>query len=242
MRLVVAAHISVMRCITATFLARDRPRRICDHRTLDEPRWPSSAGRRLAQTIFLMHIRDMLLGYAYATPDDETLPSQRAALEAAGCSRIFEDVPRSNNNRPKFIELLDQGCDDDIVVITHLKNVVRSTSDLLNLTRKLAGMKMGLRSLTEPWVDTTLPSGGVLLTTIAGIVELERSFTDQCTCNWREAAKARGVRFGRPPKLTADQIASVKRSLEGGGSVPALAKLLNVHRATLYKILANSNT
>jgi DNA invertase Pin-like site-specific DNA recombinase len=53
----------------------------------------------------------------------------------------------------------------------------------------------------------------------------------------RVAAKARGVRFGRPPKLTGDQIALARRLVSDGTSIPEASKILKVHRTTLYRAL-----
>mgnify|MGYP002652610499 CR=1 FL=1 len=95
----------------------------------------------------------------------------------------------------------------------------------------------GLRSLAEPWADTTTPAGRMVLTVFAGIAEFERELIHQRTSSGRVAAKARGVRFGRPPKLTPDQIALGERLVSEGTSVREAAKLLKCHHATLYRAL-----
>ncbi len=96
----------------------------------------------------------------------------------------------------------------------------------------------GLRSLAEPWADTTSPAGRMVLTVFAGIAEFERALIHQRTSSGRVAAQARGVRFGRPPKLTSDQIALGERLVGEGTSVREAAKLLKCHHATLYRVLA----
>jgi DNA invertase Pin-like site-specific DNA recombinase len=92
-------------------------------------------------------------------------------------------------------------------------------------TEKLKEAGAGLRSLAEPWVDTTSPAGRMVLTVFAGIAESERELIHQRPSSGRVAAKARGVRFGRPPKLTPDQIALGERLVSEGTSVRDLLKM-----------------
>ena len=180
----------------------------------------------------------MLLGYARLSTDDQDLSLQRASLRAAGCRRIYEEkVPVAQRDRPELIQLLDALRDKDVVVVTRLDRLARSTRDLLSVTRQIEVTGAGLRSLAEPWADTTLPAGGMVLTVFAGIAEFERSLILNRTSAGRSAAAQRGVRFGRPHKLGPDQLAQAQRLIEEGTSVRETAKLLNVHMATLYRAL-----
>jgi DNA invertase Pin-like site-specific DNA recombinase len=133
--------------------------------------------------------------------------------------------------------MLDQLRAADVVVVSRLDRLARSTRDLLEIAEQLKEAEAGLRSLHEPWADTTSPAGRMVLTVFAGIAEFERELIHARTRSGRVAAKARGVRFGRPPKLTADQIALAQRLVGEGASVPEASKILNVHRATLYRAL-----
>jgi hypothetical protein len=103
------------------------------------------------------------------------------------------------------------------------------------LYRQRWRIEADLRSLHEPWADTTSPAGRMVLTVFAGIAEFERELIHERTRTGRVAAKARGVRFGRPPKLSADQLGLAERLIGEGRSIPEIAKLLKVHRATLYR-------
>ena len=139
--------------------------------------------------------------------------------------------------RPELARMLDQLRAGDVVVVSRLDRLARSTRDLLEIAEQLKEAEAGLRSLHEPWADTTSPAGRMVLTVFAGIAEFERELIHERTRSGRVAAKARGVRFGRPPKLTADQIALAQRLVDEGASVPEASKILNVHRATLYRAL-----
>ena len=185
-----------------------------------------------------MHIRDMLIGYARVSTDDQDLRLQRATLKDAGCRRTFEEkVSGAKRDRPELARMLDQIRGDDIVVVTRLDRLARSTKDLLDIAERLKDAGAGLRSLAEPWADTTSPAGRMVLTVFAGIAEFERELIHQRTSSGRIAAKARGVRFGRPPKLTAEQIALGHRLIGEGTSVREAARLLKCHHATLYRAL-----
>lgn len=190
-----------------------------------------------------MHIRDMLVGYARVSTDDQDLRLQRAALKEAGCRRIYgEKVSGAKRDRPELARMLDQLRDKDVVIVTRLDRLARSTKDLLDIAEKLNEAEAGLRSLAEPWADTTSPAGRMVLTVFAGIAEFERALIQQRTSSGRVAAMARGVRFGRPPKLTADQIALGLKLVGEGTSVREAAKLLQCHHATLYRALSASTT
>ncbi len=180
----------------------------------------------------------MLIGYARVSTDDQDLRLQRAALEQAGCNRTFEEkISGAKRDRPELAKMIEQLRDEDTVVVTRLDRLARSTRDLLDIAEKLKEIGAGLRSLAEPWADTTSPAGRMVLTVFAGIAEFERELIHQRTSSGRVAAKARGVRFGRPPKLTPDQIALGKRLVSEGTSVREAAKLLKCHHATLYRAL-----
>ena len=181
----------------------------------------------------------MLIGYARVSTDDQDLRLQRAALKEVGCRRIFEEkVSGAKRDRPELVRLLDQIRGDDVVVVTRLDRLARSTRDLLDIAEKLKEAGAGLRSLAEPWADTTSPAGRMVLTVFAGIAEFERELIHQRTSSGRVAAKARGVRFGRPPKLTPDQITLGERLVGEGTSVREAAKRLKCHHATLYRALS----
>ena len=180
----------------------------------------------------------MLIGYARVSTDDQNLSLQKEALHAAGCARTFEEkISGAKRNRPELIRMLDQVRPGDVVVVSRLDRLARSTRDLLEIAEQLKTAEAGLRSLHEPWADTTSPAGRMVLTVFAGIAEFERELIHERTSVGRTAAKSRGVRFGRPSKLTSEQVALARRLIGEGTSVPEASKILNVHRTTLYRAL-----
>ena len=182
-----------------------------------------------------MHIGRMLIGYASG---DHDLELQNASLKEAGCVRIFADrVSGPNDIRHQRTTMLDEAGDGDVIIVHQVKRLSQSTAILLDNLRIMKCKGARLRSLTEPWSEALSDDKTDVLELLSGIVEFERSF-GCCTCDWREAAKAKGVRFGRPSKLSNDEIDLAKRLLSEGRSMSDLAKMFDCHRATLYRILS----
>ncbi len=180
----------------------------------------------------------MLLGYARVSKDEQDLAAQRQVLDAAGCIRLFEEkVPGAKLDRPALHKLFDQLRIGDVVVVSRLDRLARSTQDLLVLAEQLDRAGAGLRSIAEPWADTTTAGGRMVLTVFAGMAEFERALIAERTGAGRAAAKARGVRFGRPPRLAASQVTLGRRLVDEGRSVREAAALLQCHHSTLYRAL-----
>jgi DNA invertase Pin-like site-specific DNA recombinase len=183
----------------------------------------------------------MQIGYARVSTDAQDLTTQCELLAAAGCQRIFaEKITGTRADRPELARMFDHLRPGDVVTVTSLDRLARSTRDLLEIAERLAAIGAGLRSLSEPWADTTSPAGRMVLTVFAGIAEFERSLIVERTRRGREAARRRGVRFGRRPSLSPAQVAHARELLAEGRAVPEVASLLGVHRATLYRALERS--
>ena len=181
----------------------------------------------------------LLLGYARVSTEDQDLTNQRAELHAAGCTRIFaEKITGTRRDRVELARMLDHLRAGDVVTVTRLDRLARSTRDLLDIAERIEAAGAGLRSLAEPWADTTTPAGRMVLTVFAGIAEFERALIIDRTRNGRVAAKARGVKFGPRPTLTLEQIAHARDLIDQGRhTVKDAASLLGVHRSTLYRAL-----
>ena len=114
----------------------------------------------------------LILGYARVSTDDQDLTNQRTELHAAGCSRIFaEKITGTRRERPELDRMLDHLRGGDVVTVTRLDRLARSTRDLLEIAERLRAAGAGLRSLDEPWADTTSPAGRMVLTVFSGIAE-----------------------------------------------------------------------
>jgi DNA invertase Pin-like site-specific DNA recombinase len=132
--------------------------------------------------------------------------------------------------------MLDQIREDDTIVVWKLDRLARSTRDLLETMEIIREAGGRFQSISEPWADTTSHSGKMIMTIFAGIEEFERDLIRERTGAGREAAKKRGVRFGRPRKLASDQQELAQRLVSEGKSVREIASVFNVHPATIYRL------
>ncbi len=94
-----------------------------------------------------------------------------------------------------------------------------------------------MQSLEESWADTTTPAGRMVLTMFAGVAEFERALIRHRTDEGRQAAKRRGVSFGRPQKLRPDQKVLALSLVQEGRSISEVARTFNVHPATIHRCL-----
>ena len=121
-------------------------------------------------------------------------------------------------------------------MVTRLDRLARSTLDLLHTLDTIAKAGAGFRSLADAWADTTTPHGKLLLTMLGGITEFERTLILARSGEGRKRAMARGVRFGRKPKLTAHQIAEAQRRLAEGETQVDIARSFNCSHQTIGRL------
>ena len=173
----------------------------------------------------------MKIGYARVSTQDQKLDLQLKALKKAGCQKIFrEKVSGFNRQRPEFQRMLDQIRPGDVIVVWKLDRLARSTRDLLNTMDTINEAGGQFLSVSEPWANTTTHAGKMIMTVFAGIAEFERDLIRERTGAGREAAKQRGVRFGRPRKLNTDQVQVASQLLAEGKAVRDIARTLTYTR------------
>jgi DNA invertase Pin-like site-specific DNA recombinase len=161
------------------------------------------------------------------------------ALKKAGCQKIFrEKVSGVTRHRPELQRVLDQVRSGDTIIVWKLDRLARSTRDLLNTMETLNEAGAKFQSISEPWANTTTHAGKMIMTVFAGIAEFERDLIRERTGAGRDAAKERGVRFGRPRKLNEDQVKVASQLLTEGKAVRDIARTFNVHEATIYRLAA----
>src|SRR5438128_158884 len=159
-------------------------------------------------------------GYARVSTNGQDLAAQVAELMAAGAAKVFkEKVSGAKTDRAELAKLIRRLEPGDVLIVTRLDRLARSTRDLLNVLATVGEHEAGFRSLRDAWADTTTPHGRLMLTVLGGLAEFERELIRARTGDGRARAKARGVRFGRPSKPTNVR----KRS---GGSLRARHRLM----------------
>jgi DNA invertase Pin-like site-specific DNA recombinase len=178
-----------------------------------------------------------IYGYARVRTDGQTLEAQIAALNAAGAEKVFsEKQSGAKTDRAalaKALAALDAG---DVLLVTRLDRLARSTRDLLNVLATVSERGAGFRSLSDQWADTTTPHGRLMLTVLGGLAEFERSLILARTGEGRTRAMARGVRFGRKPKLTAHQIAEARARREAGEALTDIGRSFNVSHSAISRL------
>ena len=180
----------------------------------------------------------MKFGYARVSTTEQNLDLQIDALEEESCDQVFsEKISSRTKNRPELETLLGQLRKGDELIIYKLDRIARSTTELLNLIERLMEKGVSIKSLNEKWADTSTPAGKAMITVFAGFAEFERDLIRQRTSDGREAAKKRGVRFGRPSKLSSSQKELIKKSWKAEIPVSELAASFNVSRDTIYRVI-----
>jgi DNA invertase Pin-like site-specific DNA recombinase len=178
-------------------------------------------------------------GYARVSTNGQDLAAQETELMAAGCAKVFkEKVSGAKTDRAELAKAIRRLEADDVLMVTRLDRLARSTRDLLNILADLGKRGAGFKSLKDSWADTTTPHGRLMLTVLGGLAEFERELIRARTGEGRKRAKERGVRFGRPVKLTVHQRRELLERLTAGEIQADLARSYGVSQATISRLAA----
>ena len=182
-----------------------------------------------------------IYGYARVSTNGQDLSAQDAELRATGCAKVVkEKVSGAKTDRPELAKAIGRLEEGDVLVITRLDRLARSTRDLLNVIALIAERGAGFRSLKDAWADTTTPHGRLMLTVLGGLAEFERELIRARTGEGRKRAKERGVKFGRPRKMTQHQRREALQRLVAGETQADVARTYNVDAATICRLAAAS--
>jgi DNA invertase Pin-like site-specific DNA recombinase len=181
-----------------------------------------------------------LFGYARVSTRDQNLAAQDAELMAAGCAKVFkEKISGAKTDRPELVKAIGRLEPGDVLVVTRLDRLARSTRDLLNVIAAITERGAGFKSLKDAWADTTSAHGRLMLTVLGGLAEFERELIRARTGEGRKRAKERGVRFGRPRKMTPHQRQEAMRRLAAGETQADVARTYNVDATTIGRLLGD---
>ncbi len=180
-----------------------------------------------------------ILGYARVSTQDQRLTGQLEALKAAGATTIYrEKVSGARADRPQLSKLLAALEAGDIVLVTKLDRLGRSTRELLELIERISKAGAAFRSLGDPLFDTTSSQGRLLSTLLAAIAEFERELIRERTGDGRKRAMANGVKFGRKPKLSPYQRAEAIKRRGDGETLASIAKSYGVAISMISRLAA----
>lgn len=181
----------------------------------------------------------MIFGYARVSTIEQNLDRQLDALTSAGADEIIQEkITGTKADRPELNKLLDKLRKGDIVLIADLTRLSRSTKDLFSLVEQIEKKGANIKSLKESWMDTTTPQGKLMFTIFAGVSQFERDLISQRTKEGLEAARARGKKGGRKPKLDDVKKNAIydlyqqKKTL-----LKDICDMFSITKPTLYKVV-----
>src|SRR5713226_6782444 len=180
----------------------------------------------------------MIYGYARVSTDGQSVTAQVAELKKHGAGKVFREMASgAKSDRAQLRRVLDQLDASDVLMVTRLDRLARSTRDLLNTLAAITDKKAGFRSLDDAWADTTTAHGRLMLTVLGGLAEFERDLIRARTGEGRARAKARGVKLGRKPKLTPHQKREAFERRERGDETHAeIGRSYNVSGWTISRL------
>ena len=186
---------------------------------------------------------EMLIGYARVSKAEaQDTAIQVKSLRQAGCKRIFEEKASGGRwDRPELHKALEHLREGDVLVVWKLDRLARSLKDLLHIMERVREAGAGFRSLTEA-VDTTTAAGRMMMQMLGSFAEFERSMVRERTRAGLAAARDRGVKVGRPAKLSPHQHQEIIRSVREGSKTAAdAARPFGLHRSSITRLLARAD-
>jgi DNA invertase Pin-like site-specific DNA recombinase len=179
----------------------------------------------------------MIIGYARVSTDGQTLDAQQTELRQAGVEKVYsEKISGAVTDRPALAKAIAALGNGDALVVCKLDRLARSTRDLLNTLAAIGEAGATFKSLGDSWADTTTPHGRLMLTVLGGLAEFERHLILARTSEGRKRAQARGVRFGRKPRLTEHQRQEALARRANGEALVEIARSYAVSHSTISRL------
>lgn len=179
----------------------------------------------------------MKIGYARVSSAGQSLELQLEQLEAAGCEKIYSEKKsgRSAADRLELGKALDQVRAGDVLIVTRLDRLARSVGDLHKIVGELDERGAAFHCLQQGGVDTSTSAGKLTLAILGAVAEFENDIRRERQRDGIERARELGVYRGRKPSVDRDAIAAL---YNGGETSPAaIARRMNVGRASVYRVL-----
>ena len=195
------------------------------------------SGLQLAKDMVETSPAKRFLGYARVSTCGQTLDAQLDQLRIEGCTKIYrEKTSGARADRRELQRLLKALASDDVVVVTRIDRLARSTFDLFAIVKAIADAGAQFRSLAEPWADTGTSTGRLMLAVLGGLADVERDLIRTRTAEGRARATARGQHMGRPSKLSAAQRAEAIERRADGATLGELARSYNVSPSAISRL------
>lgn len=184
----------------------------------------------------------MLIGYKRVSTQNQKLDRQTDLLNEFGVERIFEEkITGTKRERVELDKMLDQLRQGDIVIVTDLTRLSRSTKDLFEIVEIIESKGAGIKSLKENWLDTTTPQGKLLFTIFAGLSQFERDLIAQRTREGLQSAKSRGAKLGRPNKFQEKKETILNMYNSNDYSINDIITATGISKTSLYRLINANN-
>lgn len=179
----------------------------------------------------------MLVGYARVSSTGQSLDIQNAALEAAGCEKVFAEKVsgRSTKDRIELAQAMDFVREGDTLVVTRLDRLARSVGDLHRIIEKLTDKGVEFRCLQQSDVVTGTSTGKLMLAILGAVAQFENDIRRERQAEGIAKAKADGRYKGRPATIDPKR---VKELHQTGLGPAAIAREMKIARASVYRALA----
>ena len=180
------------------------------------------------------------IGYARVSSTAQNLDRQIGALRAEKCDAIYREKAsgRSVSCRPQLEKAIDELGTGDILVVAEWDRATRSMMDGINIIERIQKRGALVKVLDKAHLDLTTPIGRGFLGFLSALAEDERQRISKRANDGRKVAKAKGVKFGRKPKLTDHQQKEARKRLARGESCRSIAMTFDVHHATISRLAA----
>lgn len=215
---------------------------VFEHELVSLEREPYRDGKTQLTAVSNNNLRGnaMRVAYARVSSSDQSLNLQIDALKNAGCDKIFTDhgVSGVAAQRPglnKALEALNEG---DTLMVWRLDRLARSMRELTDIVWALHHRGIKFQSLCEQF-DVSSAFGELILHVLGAIAHFERALIIERTRAGIEAAKERGVKFGRRPVLNGEELCEALSLVRNGMTVSDVANHLKIGTSTLYRYLAD---
>lgn len=179
----------------------------------------------------------MKVGYARVSSVGQSLDTQIDKLTAFGCEKVFQEK-RSGASRQKrdavnaALEFCREG---DVLVITKLDRLARSMFDLQDITKTLERKGVDFIVLDQS-IDTTTPAGRLTFHLLGAVAEFERDLISERQAEGIEKAKQKGVKFGRKPKLSSEQVEEMLAAYDAGEEPRDLIQRYGISKSSFHRL------
>ena len=182
-----------------------------------------------------------VVGYARVSSFGQDLTVQLEKLEAAGCDKLFKEKRSGiDAGRPELRRCLEYLRDGDVLLVTKIDRLARSTSDLYRIVSELADKGVAFKVIDDPSIDTTSRTGKLMMGILALIAEFENDIRRERQMDGIAKARERGVKFGRKRELTDEAIAQVKALRAAGKTVPEIMREKGFSKSSVYRALSRA--